>query len=174
MEAVRVTTDNEDVVDLRNRSPRSKEVLRTVFAITNELLQGQRDLDKTQIIRTVSVILQAQGELTSPFLTAAPPASQTTLFPPQQPLMTGPQGFPMARGMSSPYPVALTAAQGPQHVPAVIQHGGFQTFPIQPIVAPTAAPHVLPTAHLQFPLQWGTFEQMQGNQVSCVLDLFDG
>ena len=153
-EAERAAAETPGLVDLRNLSPRSRDVFAAVLEITKRELQGDRT--RTQVIRRVGAALQSYAEEVGPIppSAAAPTIMQMSTFDPslqqQFPQTIHPQGFPASQ--TTHYTMGMTPATTFAQFPTSIPGQQIQTFHGQPVAPPTS---VAPTTQIQgHPWQW--------------------
>ena len=146
-EAERAAAETPGLIDLRNLSPRSREVFAAVLEITKRELQG--DQTRMQVIRRVGAALQSYAEEVghnSP--SVAPTIMQMSTFDPNLPQPFPPtiqlQGFPASQATHYTMEMIPTAtfAQFPTSVPG----RQMQTFHGQSVAPPTS---VAPTTQIQ-------------------------
>jgi hypothetical protein len=142
LEAERAAAETPGLVDLRNLSPRSRQVYDAVLQITRRELEGER-LESSQVIRRVGVALQSyESNLASPLtqMAAPPTLLQMATFNPQLPQSFPPGYQPQALTSSpfqtSPYALGIIPAAAFAPFPTATAHG--QQFQGQPVIPPPA------------------------------------
>lgn len=157
-EAERVAAETPGLVDLRNLSPRSRQVIEAVLHITRREL-GAAGVERSQVIRRVGAALQSYGANLvppAPQTAALPTVLQMSTFDPntQQSFPPGYHGqdFTSSPVQSAPYSMVMIPPAGFAPFPSSVHPGTMHQFQGQPVAPPTS---VAPTTQIQgHPWEW--------------------
>jgi len=159
-EAARVAAETPGLVDLRNLSPRSRQVFDTVLQITRRELEAE-GVERSQVLQRVGAALQSYSSTSSiiaplPQVAGPPTMPQMSAFirnlqPPELSAYPG-HGFPSSPVQSAPYSMAMIPPAGFAPFPRSTPPGQMHQFQGQPVAPPTT---VAPTTPIQgHPWEW--------------------